>query len=147
MYLFLHGLITSCNLPKDKVNLTFMFLWGQNTHTFEERKPCSFWLFFDLMKRKQVQLFPFYFILFLLFLYYGLLKNILFLFIYLFLEIGERREKERGRNINAWLPLMWPPLGTWPATQACALTGNRTGDPLVCSLHSTHWATPARAQR
>ena len=25
-------------------------------------------------------------------------------------------------------------LGTWPATQACALTGNRTGDPLACRL-------------
>ena len=24
-----------------------------------------------------------------------------------------------------------PELGTWPATQACALTGNQTGDPLV----------------
>ena len=24
-----------------------------------------------------------------------------------------------------------PQLGTWPTTQACALTGNRTGDPLV----------------
>ena len=24
-----------------------------------------------------------------------------------------------------------PLLGTWPTTQACALTGNRTGDPLV----------------
>ena len=24
------------------------------------------------------------------------------------------------------------PLGTWPATQACALTGNRTSDLLVC---------------
>ena len=22
-------------------------------------------------------------------------------------------------------------LGTWPATQACALTGNRTSDPLI----------------
>ena len=39
---------------------------------------------------------------------------------------------------------MSPPLGTWPTTQACALSGNRTGDPLVCSLHSIHWATPAR---
>ena len=28
---------------------------------------------------------------------------------------------------------MHPPLGTWPATQECALTGNWTGDPLVCS--------------
>ena len=30
-----------------------------------------------------------------------------------------------------WLPLMHPLLGTWPRTQACALTGNRTGNPLV----------------
>ena len=42
------------------------------------------------------------------------------------------REKERKRNINVWLPLMCPPLGIWPATQACALTGNLTGNPLVC---------------
>ena len=41
-------------------------------------------------------------------------------------------EKERERNINVWLPLMYPPPGTWPATQACALTGNRTSDPLIC---------------
>ena len=33
----------------------------------------------------------------------------------------------RKRNID-WLPLTCPQLGTWPATQACALTGNRTGD-------------------
>ena len=30
-----------------------------------------------------------------------------------------------------WLPLMSPLLGTWPATQACALIGNRTSGPLV----------------
>ena len=29
---------------------------------------------------------------------------------------------------------MCPQLGTWPKTQACALTGNRTGDPLVHRL-------------
>ena len=52
-------------------------------------------------------------------------------FIYLLLEKGEGREKERERNINVWLPLMCPLLGTWPTTQACAPTGNRTGDPLV----------------
>ena len=33
-----------------------------------------------------------------------------------------------------WLPLMCPPLGIWPATQACALTGNRTRDPLLRRL-------------
>ena len=31
-----------------------------------------------------------------------------------------------------WLPLMRPLLGIWPATQACALAGNQTADPLVC---------------
>ena len=51
---------------------------------------------------------------------------------YLFLDRGEGREKERERNINVWLPLVHPQLGTWPKTQAYALTGNRTGNPLVC---------------
>ena len=51
---------------------------------------------------------------------------------------GEGREKERERNINMWLPLTWPPLGTWPTTQACALTGNGAGDLLVHSLCSIH---------
>ena len=36
--------------------------------------------------------------------------------------------------MNAWLPLPRPLLGTWPATQACALIGNGKGDPLVCRL-------------
>ena len=53
-------------------------------------------------------------------------------FIYLFLERGKEGEKER--NINVWLPLMRSLLGTWPTTQACALTGNQTGDPLVHRL-------------
>ena len=43
------------------------------------------------------------------------------LFIYLFLEREEGKEKERVRNINVWLPLTCPLLGTWPATQSCAL--------------------------
>ena len=50
---------------------------------------------------------------------------------YLFLDRGEGRDKERERNLNVWLPLMHPQLGTWPATQACALTGSQTSDPLV----------------
>ena len=50
---------------------------------------------------------------------------------YLFLDRGEGREKERERNISMWLPPVHPLLETWPATQACALTGNSTGDPLV----------------
>ena len=69
------------------------------------------------------------------------LKSILF--ISFFLERG--KEKERERNINVWLPLTWPLLGTWPATQASALTGNWTSDPLVRRLAVIHWAIPARA--
>ena len=55
----------------------------------------------------------------------------LFLRFYLFLERGEGREKERERNINVWLPLACPLLGIRPTTQACALTGNQTCNPLV----------------
>ena len=51
-------------------------------------------------------------------------------FIYLFLERGEERENERERNINMWLPLACPPAGNLAHNQACALTGNRIGDPL-----------------
>ena len=53
------------------------------------------------------------------------------MFTYLFLERGEGKEKERERNINIWLPLVCPPLGTWPINQACALTGNRASGPLA----------------
>ena len=59
-------------------------------------------------------------------------------FIYPFLQRGEGKEKERERNINVWLPLMCPLLGTWPTTQACGPTGNQTGNPLIhspCSIH------------
>ena len=52
-------------------------------------------------------------------------------FIYLFLEGKERRKRER--NIIVRLPLTCPLQGTWPATQACVLTGNQTSDPLVRS--------------
>ena len=45
-------------------------------------------------------------------------------FISLFLERREGREKERERNISVWFSVSCPPLGTWPATQACGLTGN-----------------------
>ena len=62
-------------------------------------------------------------------------KNVTFNkdFIYLFLEGGEGGEEERERNIDR-LPLAHPQLGIWPATQACARTGNRTGNVLVCGL-------------
>ena len=56
-------------------------------------------------------------------------------FIYLFLERRERREKEGERNINVQLIASHvPPTGDLAATQACALTGNRTGNPMVHRL-------------
>ena len=57
-------------------------------------------------------------------------------FIFLFLERGQRKEKERERStceINIHLlSFTHPQLGTWPTTQACALTGNRTSDLSIC---------------
>ena len=55
-------------------------------------------------------------------------------FIYLFLNRGVGWEKEGERDINVWLLLARPLLGTWPAPQACALTGNQTSNPLVLRL-------------
>ena len=49
-------------------------------------------------------------------------------FIYLFLERWVGSEKETERNVNVWLPLTHPLLGTWPTTQAHDLTGNQTSD-------------------
>ena len=68
-----------------------------------------------------------------------------FLRFYLFIFREKGREAERERNSNVWLPLTWLPLGTWPATQAHAPTGNRTHNLLVPSPCWIHWATPARA--
>ena len=51
--------------------------------------------------------------------------------LYLFLERGVGREKERERKISL-LPLACPLLGTWLVTQACAPTGNRTSNLLFC---------------
>ena len=56
--------------------------------------------------------------------------DILFFFKDLF--IFRERGRERERNINVWLSLARPLLGTWPTTQAHALTGNQTSDSLVC---------------
>ena len=38
-----------------------------------------------------------------------------------------------------------PQLGTWPATQACSLIGNQTGDALVHRLASTQSTEPHQA--
>ena len=44
------------------------------------------------------------------------------------------------------LPLVHPPPGTWLATQACALTGNRTRDALIHRPAINALSHTARAQ-
>ena len=65
-----------------------------------------------------------YFILFFKVLYFKIL------FIFIFREKGKEGEREEGKH-KCVVASQYPLLGTWPATQACALTGNQTGDPLV----------------
>ena len=43
-------------------------------------------------------------------------------------------EDRKGEKHQWWSSLMHTKLGTSPATQACALTGNQTSDPLVRRL-------------
>ena len=63
------------------------------------------------------------------------LRNvILFYFLktlFIFREKGREGVRE-GEKHQCVVPLMWPP------PQACALTGNRTGDPSVHSPRLTH---------
>ena len=65
---------------------------------------------------------------FLFFLFY-------FLRFYLFIFRERGREGEREGEIEKhWLPLSHPKLGTWPAIEACAVTGNQTSSLSVCRL-------------
>ena len=45
---------------------------------------------------------------------------------------GRKREREKHQCVVASLQALL--LGTWPPAQACVLTGNQTGDPLVHRL-------------
>ena len=55
-----------------------------------------------------------------------------FKILFIYFQREEKGERKRERNISVGLSLMHPLLGSWPGTQTCALTGNRTCDPLVC---------------
>ena len=56
-------------------------------------------------------------------------------FIYLFLERGKGREKEKHQCVVASRA---PVLGTWPATQAGALTGIKPATVWFADCHSIH---------
>ena len=58
----------------------------------------------------------------------------LFLKDFIHFQRGEGREGEKHQCVIA---LLAPYQGPWPATQACALTGNQTSDPLVPSTALT----------
>ena len=60
-------------------------------------------------------------------------------FIYLFLERGERREKEKERNISVWLPLKMPPTGDLACnTGMCPGLGIKPAALLFTGKHSIH---------
>ena len=70
-------------------------------------------------------------------------KKILFLF----RERGREKqgEKHRCTRYFDWSPLACPQLGTWPASQACALTRNEPPTSWFTGPCSIHWAILSRA--
>ena len=70
--------------------------------------------------------------------------NFFFLnFIYLFLDRGEGREKEREGNINVWLPLTRPVIED--LARHVPWRGIELETLWFTGWRSIHWATPARA--
>ena len=53
-------------------------------------------------------------------------------YLFIFRERGKEGERE-GEKRQSVVALMHPLLGTYPATQACALTRNQSSSPVVCS--------------
>ena len=76
------------------------------------------------------------------YLYHRILKKD---FIYLFLEKGEVREKERERNISVWLLLAHPLLGPWPQPRYVPWLSIEPETLWFAGPHSIHWATPVSA--
>ena len=51
-------------------------------------------------------------------------------YLFIFRQSGREGEREEEKH-QCVVASHVPQLGIWPATQACALTGNQTGNPLV----------------
>ena len=106
--------------------LSIIQLWP-NIVSYLEHSKINYWTLY-------MKYIPWLILIFLKILFiYVCMYVCIYLFIYLFLERGEGREKEK-RNVDG-LPLATPisPMGTWPTTQACAMTGNQAGDLLFHS--------------
>ena len=80
---------------------------------------------------------------------YCLFKKFLFVCLFVVLERGREGEREGGKHdvweIHQSVSLTHPQLGTWPKTQACALTGNRTCHLSVCRSALNPLSAPVRA--
>ena len=66
-------------------------------------------------------------------------------YLFIFRERGREGEREVEKH-QCVVASHTPKLGTWPATQACALTGIEPVTLWFASQRSIHWATPARAR-
>ena len=75
--------------------------------------------------------------------YSSISTHFLNIFIYLFLDTGEGREKEE-RNINVWLPLTHPLWGPGLQPRHVPWLGIEPVALWFAGQHSVHWATPAR---
>ena len=60
--------------------------------------------------------------------------QVLFIYILFFKDFLFFRKRERGEKYHCVFDSCMPPTGICPATQTCALTGNRIHDPLVHRL-------------
>ena len=65
--------------------------------------------------------------------------------LFIFRQSG-RGEKEKERNINVWLSLMCPLLGTWPITWARPWLGTEPATLWFAGWYSIHWAKTARTK-
>ena len=54
----------------------------------------------------------------------SLISRVFLKVLFIYFKTEGKGGKERDRNISVWLPVSCSLLGTWSATQACALTGN-----------------------
>ena len=54
------------------------------------------------------------------------------------------REKEREKNINVWLPLVCPQLGTWPAISYVPQLGIELATLWFAGRCSAHWTISVR---
>ena len=94
------------------------------THTESPPLYCSFRLSFQKPKSVSVQV--------ICTCIFTDLFSVFFKNIHLFTFRQRGREARKRTEISMCGCLLCaPPLGAWPATQACALTGNQTSDPLV----------------